>query len=178
MTVLAAFDPGLSNGAYAVMSDKLRREFAFIGDLPTMGAKTKKVLNGAMIATNLREYQVSHVVIEHASAMPKQGVSSMFRFGMAYGQIIGIVQGLMLPYEIVTPAKWKKEMRLNTDKENSRLRAIELYPKFHEALKRVKDHNRAEAMLLARWWLDKERINVHEEIEKKQTGVRRRITNV
>ena len=69
---------------------------------------------------------------------------------MAYGQCLGIVEALFIPIETVAPSVWKKAMQLNTSKENSRLRAIEMFPKFEHFFTRKRDHNRAEAALLAR----------------------------
>lgn len=146
---IAAFDPGLS-GAVAIADGQ---NYTVI-DLPTMGADKQIVLNGSELADYLNTNFVRAAVVEHVHAMPGQGVSGMFRFGTAFGQIIGVLQALAIPYELVQPAKWKREMRLPGGKgkgESSRLRAIELMPRMANELKRKKDHNRAEALLLAYW---------------------------
>jgi len=97
---------------------------------------------------------ICHVIIEAVHAMPGQGVSSTFKFGVSYGKVIGWVEALGYPHEFVTPAKWKKEMydsaaRLKDLKEQSRQLAIRFYPDAEKFLKRKKDHNRAESLLLA-----------------------------
>ena len=151
--IIAAFDPGLS-GAVAIANPNAGRYE--VRDLPTMGTGKQIVLNGAELAAHMRDSSVTNAVVEHVHAMPGQGVSGMFRFGTAFGQILGVLQALEIPYELVQPAKWKREMRLPGGKgkgETALLRAIELMPSMAGELKRKKDHNRAEALLIARWWV-------------------------
>lgn len=149
--VVVAIDPGL-NGGVAILGGTGHLK-AF--DIPTMGEKTKRRLNGAMLARFVIETHVTCAVIEKASARPAQGVSSSFRFGMAFGQCLGILEALFIPMETVAPSRWKREMKLDSSKENSRLRAIEMYPKYEHFFTRKKDHNRAEAALLASWWMNR-----------------------
>lgn len=172
---LAAFDPGLSGAVAVARCMHGRRPLKnipqtaadwaiakagidwFVGDLPTMGAGKQIVLNGTELADILKNLSVDRAVVEHVHAFPGQGVSSMFRFGTAFGQILGVLQALGIPYELVEPAKWKRAMRLPGGKnkgETSRLRALELFPQMSSDLSRKKDHNRAEALLMARWWLE------------------------
>lgn len=158
--IIVAFDPGLS-GACAMISvspQSGRILQAQVFDLPTMGAGSRRVLNGSELAAHLR--YTDHAVVENVHAMPKQGVSGVFRFGTAFGQILGVLQALMISYELVEPAKWKREMRLPGGKgkgEASRQRALQLYPRLSKDLSRKKDHNRAEALLLALWWAERDR---------------------
>jgi crossover junction endodeoxyribonuclease RuvC len=92
--------------------------------------------------------------VEDVHSMPKQGVSSSFKFGRAFGTIVGVLGGAMVPVEYVTPAKWKQAARLSKDKNASRRRAVELWPEHADLFKRVKDDGRAEAALIARHgWL-------------------------
>lgn len=94
-------------------------------------------------------------VLEKVSSMPKQGVSSTFKFGTNFGQWIGRLEALGIPFDFVTPQKWKKamfdSMAREDAKEMSRNRALRLFPQMAEFLKRKKDHNRAEALLLAEY---------------------------
>lgn len=53
--------------------------------------------------------------LEKVSAMPKQGVTSMFNFGENFGYIRGLLEANGIPYELVTPKKWQKEFSV-TDK--------------------------------------------------------------
>lgn len=157
MKTLVAFDPGLS-GAIAIsrLINKLGGREFIVRDLPTMGAGKQIVLNGRELAVLLTEHRVDHAVVEHVHAMPGQGVSGMFRFGTAFGQILGTLQALEIPYELVSPAKWKREMSLPGGPgkgEAARLKALQLFPGLAAELARKRDHNRAEALLLARWRL-------------------------
>jgi hypothetical protein len=94
-------------------------------------------------------------MIEKAHAMPKQGVSSMFKFGTAYGRVIGWLEAQGIPFEFVTPAKWKKEIFDSMPKTDQKSMSLDLarrlFPALGEKLKRKGDHNRAEALLLAEY---------------------------
>lgn len=155
---LAAFDPGLVSGAMALyLNAGTSEESWVVDDLPTMGADKQVVLNGTAIGDVLRMSDVNYAIVEHVHAMPKQGVSGVFKFGTAYGQILGVLQALRIPYELVPPQVWKKAMRLPggpAKGEAARGRALELYPSLHEQLARKRDHNRAEALLIGRWWTE------------------------
>lgn len=92
------------------------------------------------------------VCIEKAQAMPKQGVVSMFHYGVSYGTMIGILKALRKPYQEVSPRTWKKEFSLFThNKKESVAMAIKLFPKVDGYLKLAKHHNRAEALLIAEY---------------------------
>lgn len=155
--IITAFDPGLS-GACAQIDANQRgpRQWVRVWDLPTMGAGKQTVLNGAEIVTYMQG--VEHAVVEHVHAMPGQGVSGMFRFGTAFGQILGVLQALEISYDLVSPAKWKRDMGLPGGPgkgEAARLRALQLFPRLSGELKLKKDHNKAEALLLAHWWMQR-----------------------
>lgn len=156
--IIAAFDPGLT-GAVAFCNSLTKRSPIGVVDLPVMGAGKQVVINGTELAALLRQRVVDHAVIEHVHSMPRQGVSSTFKFGTVFGQILGVVQALDIPYELAQPARWKRDMGVAGKKEDgaefARGRALELFPSMHDLLSRKKDHNRAEALLLARWWLDR-----------------------
>jgi crossover junction endodeoxyribonuclease RuvC len=93
------------------------------------------------------------VVIEQVSAMPGQGVTSMFNFGQSFGILKGICSAMQLPMFFVRPAKWKKYFNLiNSQKDASRTRAIEIFPYFSTQLSRKKDSNKADAILIASFY--------------------------
>ncbi len=94
-----------------------------------------------------------HVYIEAVHSMPEQGVASSFQFGKGFGIWLGILGALSIPYTLVTPQKWKGDILAGRGKEKdaSRLRALELFPHLADELKRKKDHNRADALLIAEW---------------------------
>lgn len=98
-----------------------------------------------------RDGQDCEVIIESVHAMPGQGVSSTFKFGMAFGAALALAERLGTTVHLVAPRQWKKSLKLDSDKDNSLLLARELWP--NAPLKRKKDNGRAEALLMAYWWL-------------------------
>lgn len=92
--------------------------------------------------------------LEHVHAMPKQGVSSTFNFGMNFGFIQGVLKAYGIPYELVTPQKWKKEFSCTSDKNTSIEVCKRLFPGVNlKATERCKkDHDgMAEALLIAEY---------------------------
>ena len=129
--------------------------------MPTMseGKKNKKQVNGSQIYNEIlsRTNQVNkkdvRVIIEHVSAMPGQGVTSMFNFGQSFGILKGICAAMQLPMYFVRPAKWKKYFNLiNSEKDASRTKAIEIFPYFSSNLAKKKDSNKADAILIASYY--------------------------
>ena len=118
--IVCGIDPGFS-GALAIVDE--------LGDcqtivMPTLGDGASKVINAAMIARWLNDFDAEYAVLEQAQAMPGQGVSSCFRYGVSYGQIIGVLQCGLISYQTVRPAMWKRDMGLvKANKDQSRLRA-------------------------------------------------------
>ena len=95
------------------------------------------------------------VVIEQVSAMPGQGVTSMFNFGQSFGILKGICSAMQLPLFFVRPAKWKKHFNLiNSQKDASRTKAIEIFPYFSTNLSKKKDSNKADAILIANYYYE------------------------
>lgn len=137
-------DPGLSGAIafyFPAAPDLIAAE-----DMPVAAGE----VDAATLARRIRQMGPALAVIEQVAARPGQGVSSMFRFGAAYGTARGIVQALGIPTQLVTPNRWKKHFRLDSDKEKSRALALRLWPtSAHFA--RKKDDGRAEAALLARF---------------------------
>ena len=150
-------DPGL-NGAIAVLQDNKVKE---IFDVPVMpeGKKNKRQLNSAQLVKLLKDIIADSeevvVIVENVSAMPGQGVTSMFNFGQTFGAIKGICAALGLPIFFVRPAKWKKHFDLiNSSKDASRTKVIEVYPEISSKISRKKDSNKADAILIARYFND------------------------
>jgi len=155
--IIFGIDPGIS-GAISILENKKIIE---IYDMPTMidGKKNKRQVNGSQVANIFKEKidvnkEIS-VVVEHVNAMPGQGVTSMFNFGQSFGVIKGICSALSLPIHFIRPTKWKKHFNLiNTNKDASRTKVIEIYPEISSKLSRKKDANRADAILIARYFND------------------------
>ena len=124
------------------------------------GKKNKKQVNGNQLFNEIKSrlsginnIDETCVVVEHVTAMPGQGVTSMFNFGQSFGVIKGICSAMQLPIHFVRPTKWKKYFNLiNTSKDASRTRAIELFPKSSDKLKRKKDSNKADSILIASYY--------------------------
>jgi crossover junction endodeoxyribonuclease RuvC len=108
-------------------------------------------INAAGLADRIRKMRPDVAVIERVAAMPGQGVSSTFKFGASFGVVCGVLATLEIPCHRVSPAVWKKHFRLSADKEASRALALRLFPATAEHFSKKRDHNRAEAALLARY---------------------------
>ncbi|MBD1134985.1 crossover junction endodeoxyribonuclease [Pelagibacterales bacterium SAG-MED47] len=157
--LIIGIDPGLS-GSICFFSDG---KIIDVIEMPTMveGKKNKKQVNGAQIyneifkKVNMVENLNVKVVIEQVSAMPGQGVTSMFNFGQSFGILKGICSAMQLPMYFVRPAKWKKYFNLiNSEKDASRARAIEIFPYFSDQLSKKKDSNKADAILIASFYYE------------------------
>ena len=95
------------------------------------------------------------VIIEQVSAMPGQGVTSMFNFGQSFGILKGMCSAMQLPMYFVRPAKWKKYFNLiNSEKDASRTKAIEIFPYYSSNLSKKKDSNKADAILIASYYYE------------------------
>jgi len=153
MSYTVGIDPGIS-GAIAIYRDNVLHS---VVDMPTLEVDSGKTKKRHISAVTLRDilegYPNSHVAIEKVGAMPGQGVSSMFNFGRSAGIIEGVVAGLKLPSTYVTPATWTKAVGRAAGKDASRMRAMELFPTRAELFKRAKDDGRADAALIAYWYI-------------------------
>ena len=154
---IIGIDPGLSGGI-AVLDDL---KIFDVYDMPIMseGKKNKNQLNSAQLVNIIKKNIISNedtfLIVEQVSAMPGQGVTSMFNFGQTFGSIKGICAALNLPIFFVRPAKWKKHFDLiNSSKDASRTKVIEMYPSISPRLSKKKDVNKADAILIARYFRD------------------------
>ena len=157
--LIIGIDPGISGSICFLQDGKI----VDVVEMPTMteGKKNKKQVNGSQIVNEILEKikeldkREIKVVIEQVSAMPGQGVTSMFNFGQSFGILKGICSSMQLPMYFVRPAKWKKYFNLiNSEKDASRTRAIEIFPYFSGQLSRKKDSNKADAILIASFYYE------------------------
>ena len=157
--LVVGIDPGIT-GSICFFEDG---KIIDLIEMPNMadGKKQKKQVNGAQIYNEilLRTKNVEKknikVVIEHVSAMPGQGVTSMFNFGQSFGVLKGICSAMQLPMYFVRPAKWKKYFNLiNSEKDASRTKAIQIFPYISEKLSKKKDSNKADAILIASFFYE------------------------
>ena len=157
--LIIGIDPGITGSICFFQDGKI----IDVVEMPNMteSKKNKKQVNGAQIY-----YEISlrikdtkkediKVVIEQVSAMPGQGVTSMFNFGQSFGILKGICSAMQLPMYFVRPIKWKKYFNLiNSEKDASRTKAIEVFPYFSSELSRKKDSNKADAILIASFYYE------------------------
>ena len=152
-------DPGISGSICFFKDGKV----VDIIEMPNMaeGKKNKRQVNGAQIyneiSSRIKNFSKEDikVVIEQVSAMPGQGVTSMFNFGQSFGVLKGICSAMQLPMYFVRPAKWKKYFNLiNSEKDASRTKAIQIFPYISSQLSKKKDANKADAILLASFFFE------------------------
>ncbi len=157
--LIIGIDPGLSGSICFMKEGKILD----VIEMPTMtdGKKNKKQVNGSQIYNEIlkkvNEIKNSEVrvVIEQVSAMPGQGVTSMFNFGQSFGILKGICSAMQLPVYFIRPARWKKYFNLiNSEKDASRTKAIEIFPYYSAQLSRKKDSNKADAILIASFYYE------------------------
>ena len=155
--LIIGIDPGIS-GAICFFENGEVKE---ILDMPNMaeGKKNKRQINGPQIYNEISKRIINIpknevvVVIEQVSAMPGQGVTSMFNFGQSFGVLKGICSAMQLSMHFVRPAKWKKYFNLiKTEKDASRTKVIEIFPYISSQLSRKKDSNKADAILIASFY--------------------------
>ena len=157
--LIIGIDPGISGSICFFKDGKILD----VVEMPTMteGKKNKKQVNGSQIFNEIFnriktiDKRDIRVIIEQVSAMPGQGVTSMFNFGQSFGILKGICSAMHLPVYYVRPAKWKKYFNLiNSEKDASRTRAIEIFPYFSSQLSKKKDSNKADAILIASFYYE------------------------
>ena len=157
--LVIGIDPGISGSICFFEKGKI----IDVVEMPTMtdGKKNKKQVNGSQIFNEISnkiekiDKKDIRVVIEQVSAMPGQGVTSMFNFGQSFGILKGICSAMQLPMYFVRPSKWKKYFNLiNSEKDASRTKAIEIFPYFSSELSKKKDSNKADAILIASFYYE------------------------
>lgn len=152
--VIIGIDPGL-DGAIAT---RYPDGSWLVSDMPTIGKGRDRTILLSDLVADLDlgpdyEIDASMVFVEKVHSMPKQGVASSFKFGWGCGALEGVLTALGYPYQLVTPQRWKKAMLDGTkrDKPAAIVVAMQLLPSAARHLTRAKDHNRADAMLIAEY---------------------------
>ena len=157
--LIIGIDPGITGSICFFEDGKIIN----LVEMPNMtdGKKNKKQVNGSQIYNEISsrikniEKKNIKVVIEQVSAMPGQGVTSMFNFGQSFGVLKGICSAMQLPMYFVRPAKWKKHYNLiNSKKDASRTKVIEIFPYISTQLSKKKDSNKADAILIASFFYE------------------------
>ena len=157
--LIIGIDPGIT-GSICFFEDG---KIIDVVEMPNMaeGKKNKRQVNGAQIyheiSKRIKNFEKKDikVIIEQVAAMPGQGVTSMFNFGQSFGVLKGICAAMQIPMYFVRPAKWKKYFNLiNSEKDASRTKAIEIFPHFSAQLSRKKDSNKADAILISSFFYE------------------------
>jgi crossover junction endodeoxyribonuclease RuvC len=148
MRIVAGVDVGLS-GAVALVTET---EVLAVFDMPVHSiAAGKKGKRAELDLAGLRgilSRRIDHVFIERVSAMPKQGVTGMFRFGYCAGAVAGMVAALGLPYTMLIPRTWQRMVGCGAAGDSARQRAVQLYPQVAGELSRKRDAGWADAVLI------------------------------
>lgn len=150
--LILGIDPGLSGAVALLDGDNV----VLLEDTPVVKfseARIKQRVDGTLLAELLRPYadRIKLAVVEKVGARPGEAASGAFSFGYTSGCIAGVLGAMQVPIVTPSPAAWKRALHLGSDKDLSRSRAIELFPTLASRLNRKKDHDRAEAVLLAVW---------------------------
>ena len=162
--LIIGIDPGIS-GSICFFEDG---KILDVVEMPTMteGKKNKRQVNGPQVYNEISkrikkiDKKDIRVIIEQVSAMPGQGVTSMFNFGQSFGILKGMCSAMQLPMYLIRPAKWKKYYNLiNSEKDASRTKAIEIFPYYSSNLSKKKDVNKADAILIASYYYETFRID-------------------
>jgi crossover junction endodeoxyribonuclease RuvC len=151
-------DPGISGGlAIVEIANAAAPVLVEVIDIPVIGAGAKERVDTAAIRDFIDRHKPIRALIERAQAMPRQGSSSGFKYGRAVGAIEATVALCSIPVEIIEPSAWKRHWHLpGKDKESGRQKALQLFPAAHGALARKRDHGRAEAALIALYYVERQ----------------------
>jgi crossover junction endodeoxyribonuclease RuvC len=142
--VIVGVDPGVVGGVAFLPADGRN---PILYDMPAAGREVDCANLGELIRRHMPDY----AVVERVASRPAQGIASAFKFGRATGCVLGVLGALRVPIQQVTPTTWKRALNLNSDKELSRKRALEIWPEVSADLALKKHADRAEAALLAYW---------------------------
>lgn len=149
---LLGIDPGYSGGLAIIDHEGACMTI----EMPTIGEGKQRLIDGTAVQrwVNRNGEPIDFAVIEEVTAMRGWGLGSTFRFGCNYGVVLGALQTMHIPFAQVRPTVWKKSLGLiKADKSASRALALELWPHAADQFKRAKDDGRAEAALIAKYWL-------------------------
>ena len=155
--LIIGIDPGITEAICFFENGEVKD----IIEMPNMadGKKNKRQINGPQIYNEISARIIDFpkkdvlVVIEQVSAMPGQGVTSMFNFGQSFGVIKGICSAMQLSMHFVRPVKWKKYFSLiKSEKDASRTKVIEIFPYISSKISRKKDSNKADSILIAKYF--------------------------
>jgi len=144
MSIYVGIDPG-KQGAIAVLDSETRQVQCH--DMPDTTSALHDLVAGLPI--------VKSCAVEKPFFPAMIGISNAVKIALAYGTLTGALQWRDIPFAEVRPSKWKKAMDLSSSKSASREKAAQMFPDQADLFKRVKDDGRAEAALIAWYWMEK-----------------------
>lgn len=147
--VVVGIDPGLDGGIAGL--DAATGALLWIEDMPTTGQGRDRMVSAAHLADILQPELVKVACIEVVSTRPGLSSPAVLKTGTGYGILLGVVAALRMPVTYALPSRWKRDMGLSSDKNESRRRATETWPTMSEYFRLIKHDGRAEAALIARW---------------------------
>jgi hypothetical protein len=125
MSIIIGIDPGMTGGI--CIRDLTNNEVDLIV-MPTKGTvRFTKLVDSEAIADTFTEIrsEIKMIYIEEIFAMSSQGSASMLSFGRGWGQILGVIHTLKLPYYVVRPQEWQKYVLPKGPAGTTKLRAVE-----------------------------------------------------
>ena len=143
MKCVLGVDPGLT-GALCILTEG---NGPVILDTPVVAG----AIDAYALSNWLGPREITLAAVEQVHAMPRQGVSSTFKFGQAYGVVLGVLAVLEAPIVHVPPTVWTRHHHLGSDKDSHRRRCMETFPSVADLWRRKKDDGRADATLIALW---------------------------
>ena len=151
--IILGVDPGKTGALAVVQVEKKQGVVLAVLDTPTHAiSKGKTEVDAVQIANwieNKRSnFGIDHAYVERVSSRPGQGVVSVFDFGKSYGAVMGVLAAIKMPTTFITPAEWKRNLRVPSDKKASRGRASQLMPSSSTYWPLVKHDGRAEAAMI------------------------------
>lgn len=149
MNTILAVDPGLKGGIVVMGEDG---SVIHTEKMPVLKVDGKGTIDLQLVAKTVRTYQPRLICIEQVHAMPGQGVSSVFTFGMGFGGIKGVAAALDIPLATVRPLTWQKvvlgAIDKNLGKARSQVYCKQRYPHIEPA---HKHDGIADAVCIAEW---------------------------
>jgi crossover junction endodeoxyribonuclease RuvC len=149
---ILAIDPGLAGGVAVLDGD----DVVLLTDLPVhrVGRSGTKALRAELDLHGLHGLLAehgpyAHAFVERVGPMPRQGLTSTWRFGVSFGQLQGVVVAMGMPLTLVRPQTWQRFHGCGPGPDAARQRAGQLYPSIVRLLARKADANRADALLIA-----------------------------
>lgn len=152
MKYILGIDPGVT-GAMSVIDE--HGNFMVAADITSAQGR----VNIYEMANHIRDwmmvFNIEMAVVENVASMPKQGVSTTFKFGRAAGVAEAVPQTLLLPFDLITPAQWKQKLKMpKADKDAPRVWCQKRWPKVDAFDPKGKGQARADATCIALAWLE------------------------